>query len=58
MNEFEQYPEKYLNYYLSIISECKNCDLYDESEDKCLVEEKYIYDIVESENPICPIGTW
>lgn len=58
MNNFEEYPEKHLNYYLSIISNCQSCDLYAEDDDMCLVEEKYIYDIVTSENPICPIGNW
>lgn len=54
----EEYPEKYLNYYLSIISTCQECDLYSPDEDKCLVEEINIYDIVKSETPICPIGNW
>lgn len=56
--ETENYPEKYLNYYLSIISTCQSCDLYSEDEDKCLVEENYIYEIVKSSTPICPIGNW
>jgi hypothetical protein len=54
----EEYPEKYLNYYLSIISTCQECDLYSPDEDKCLIEEINIYDIVKSETPVCPIGNW
>lgn len=58
MNNLDEYPDKYLNYYKQIISTCENCELYSELDDECLVEDKKIFDIVISENPTCPIGEW
>lgn len=58
MSDLNEYPDKYINYYNQIISVCEGCELYSELDNECLVEEKKIFDIVISENPVCPIGEW
>ena len=58
MNDLNEYPDKYINYYNQILPVCEGCELYSELDNECLVEEKKIFDIVISENPVCPIGEW
>ena len=58
LEELNNYPEKYKNYYEQVLPICLKCDLFSEIDETCIMEEKNIFDIVKSESPICPIGNW
>jgi hypothetical protein len=58
MSNQNEYPDKYLNYYSQVIKICEQCDLYSEIDEECLVNDQKVFDIVISDEAICPIGEW
>lgn len=50
--------EKYLSRYMSVVNICRECDLFSEYDESCIVNDKNIMGIIKSDEPLCPIGEW
>jgi hypothetical protein len=58
LDDLKNFPDKYKNYYMQVIPICKECDLFSEADETCIVNEDNIFNIIKSDLPICPIGNW